>query len=195
MAIQVLWPGPLASFVPSLKLPDWFWHHLYNGIRWRERAFRIRPSSSLEKSSTGNFFPRMHGRGWEGAAPESDAGRSVQRGWPRVGAASAFFFFFFFLDSRLLGSIRVESTSIRAESTSIRAESTSIRAKPGWFGQNRAVSAISVNIGRRPIRPKQAGIGLENHRRDRNSDLKCVSCLILSLFCESSILMCFLRIF
>ena len=49
----------------------------------------------------------------------------------------------------------------------------------------------------RPYRPATdtAEIGRENRRRGRNSGLRCVSCLILSLFCESSILMCFLRIF
>ena len=78
----------------------------------------------------------MHGRGWEGAAPESDA---VDRASvPRL-------FFFFFSDSRRLGSIRAESASIRAESA--------------CFGRFRPVSAISVHIGWRPIRPKQAEIG------------------------------------
>ena len=97
-----------------------------------------------------------------------DAGRGVRGGLPRASAASEFFF------SRIL------------------AESASIRDEPGWFSQNRAISG---RIGRRPIRPKQAEISLETRRSNRNSDLRCVSCLLLSLFCESSILMCFLRIF
>ena len=65
-------------------------------------------------------------------------------------------------------------------------------------GMIRPESVCIGHIGRRPIWPiwpKQAEIGLENRRRGRNSDLRCVSFLILSLFCESSILICFLRIF
>ena len=42
---------------------------------------------------------RKHGRGWEGAAPESEARRGVRHGCLRVGAASELFFFFP-LDSR-----------------------------------------------------------------------------------------------
>ena len=86
---------------------------------------------------------------WSGGLESKDAAPEVPHLRPmRLPArrtASAFFFFFF-SDSLRLGSIRAESASIRAE--------------PGWFGPNRAVSAISGHIGRRPIRPiqpKQAG--------------------------------------
>ena len=87
----------------------------------------------------------------------------------------------------------------------MRLKSTPMRPKSGRLGPYRPYRSISAGdrYGRnRPKsaetcrnRPKQAEIGRENRRRGRNSDLRCVSCLILSLFCESSILMCFLRIF
>ena len=69
------------------------------------------------------------------------------------------------------------------------------RPKSGRLGPYRPATdtADTAETGRN--RPKQAEIGRENRRRGRNSGLRCVSCLILSLFCESSILMCFLRIF
>ena len=51
-------------------------------------------------------------------------------------------FFFFNWDSRRLGSIRADSALIHAE--------------PDWFGQNRAISAISVRIGRQLKRPEQS---------------------------------------
>ena len=63
-----------------------------------------------------------HGRGWEGAASESDADAhmSVLR--------LSFFFFF----------------------SRIRTDSALIRAKPGRFDQNRAISAKLGHIGQRP---------------------------------------------
>ena len=89
-----------------------------------------------------------------------------------------------------------------------RPKSGPTRPKSGRLGRNRADSVRIGrigHIGRRPIsaetagigrnKPKSAETGRENRRRGRNSGLRCVSCLILSLFCESSILMCFLRIF
>ena len=125
---------------------------------------------------------RMHGRGWEGAAPESDA----------VDRASVlrlpFFFFLRFvptrLDSRRCGSIRAESASNRAEPACF-----------GHIGTYWPATDTTDTAETCRNRPKQAEIGLETRRRGRISDLRCVSCLILSLFCESSILMCFLRIF
>ena len=62
----------------------------------------------------------------------------------------------------------------------IRADSASIRTEPGWFGQNRTVSAISGRISRRL---KQAEIGLESSRNSRNSHLKgIVMCFLPSSF-------------
>ena len=136
---------------------------------------------------------RMHGRGTRGAAPASDAARRGTRCPTRLPArrtASGFFFFFFFSDSRRCGSIRAESASIRAES--------------GWFGQNRAVSAISavsVRIGRRPIlpiRPKQAGKRPKQAETGRNRPKSALSMAGKSenlhssfFFCESRPSMCF----
>ena len=48
----------------------------------------------LGESEIANPWVRKHGRGWEGAAPESDARCGVRRGCPCVDAASEFFFFF-----------------------------------------------------------------------------------------------------
>ena len=119
---------------------------------------------------------RKHGRGWEGAAPESDATRRETLRPTRDAASDAIdrasvprlsFFFLFFSDSHRLARI-------------------------GPYRPYRSISA-SGRYGRN--RPKTAEIGLETRRKSRNYDLRCVSCLLLSLFCESSILMCFLRIF
>ena len=49
------------------------------------------------------YLSRKHRRGWEGAAPEFDAGCSYQHHCPRIGAMSECFFFFF-LDLSQLGS-------------------------------------------------------------------------------------------
>ena len=91
--------------------------------------------------------------------------------------------FFFSSDSRRCSSIRAESASIRAES--------------GWFGQNRAVSAISgVSAGGRYCRygrnrpengrnrPETAEIGLEYGWKIRNLHSS-------FFFCESRPSMCF----
>ena len=74
----------------------------------------------------------------------------------------------------------------------------SIRAEPARIGPYRPYQSISAGdrysrYGRN--RPETAEIGLKTRRSSRNSDLRCVFCLLLSLFYESSILMCFLRIF
>ena len=76
------------------------------------------------------------------AAPEVPHPRPTRL--PARRTASAFFFFFFFLG---FAPTRLDS----CRCGSIRAESASIRAESGWFGQNRAVSAISGRIDRRPI--------------------------------------------
>ena len=118
---------------------------------------------------------RMHGRGWEGAAPESDAVDRVSV--PRL----LLFFLFFFSDSRRLGSICTDAARFTQNwANSSRIRPYRIISTGDQYGQNR---------------PKTAEIGLETHRSSRNSDLRCVSCLLLSLFYESSILICFLRIF
>ena len=88
----------------------------------------------------------------------------------------SFFFFFLRLIPTLLDL---------CQHNSIHAESASIHNEPGWFGQNRAVSAISDRIGRQLMRPKQAEISLETCRNSQNYDLRGLSCLLLSLFCES----------
>ena len=78
----------------------------------------------------------MHGRGWEGAAPESDA---VDRASvPRL-------FFFFFSDSRRLGSIRADATRFapnRADSARIGPYRPYRSISAGdRYGQNRPESA------------------------------------------------------
>ena len=77
----------------------------------------------------------------------------------------------------------------------IRADSASIRTEPGWFGQNRAVSAI---LGRISRRLKQAEIGLESSRNSRNSHLRHSNVFLAFFFLcfvNQGIVMCFLRIF
>ena len=103
------------------------------------------------------LISRKHERGWEGAAPESDAGCSVQRGCPRVDAASEFFFLKFTptrLDSRRIGLIQLELELARI--------------------------AISGRIGRQP---KQAEIGLDSSQKSQNSHLRgIVMCFLPSSF-------------
>ena len=87
----------------------------------------------------------MHGRGWEGAAPESDAARCGVRLPARLS------FFFFFMDSLRLGSIRTDSTSILADSHrtgTIRPKSSRIGVisagdRNSWNGRNRPQSALN----------------------------------------------------
>ena len=134
---------------------------------------------------------RKHGRGWEGGAPESDAARRGTRRPTRLTAspaASEFFFFFFFSDSSRIGWIRADAARFAPN----RAD----------FGRNRAVSAISGRIGRRPIRPKQAEIGrnlpklaleLAGSAEILTSDV--FFAFFFLCFMNQSILMCFLRIF
>ena len=102
----------------------------------------------------------------------------VQRGCPRVGAAFELFFFFFFWDSRQLGLIHADLASICTE--------------PGWFGQNRAISAGDRNGRNRPKSALNlAGTAEILTSEDRMNRF----CLLLSLFCESKIVMYFLIIF
>ena len=64
----------------------------------------------------------------------------------------------------------------------IHADSASIRTEPSWFGQNRAVSAISGRISRR-LKQAEAEIGLESSRNSQNSHLKgIVMCFLPSSF-------------
>ena len=116
---------------------------------------------------------RKNRRGWEGAAPASDA--VARASVPRL----SFFFFFFF--------------------PQIRAELASIRAESGWFGQNRAVSAISNRIGRRPIQPKQAENGRNRPWNSPETAKILTSKVFLAFlflcFVNQGIVMCFLRIF
>ena len=128
---------------------------------------------------------------WSGGLESMDAAPEVPHPRPtRLPArrtVSAFFVFFF------LGFTPTRLDSRRC--SSICAESALIHAEPGWFGQNRAVSAISGRIGQRPKRPEKgrntpetAEIGLEYGRKSRNLHSS-------FFFCESRHSMCFLRIF
>ena len=85
------------------------------------------------------------GRGWEGAALESDARCSIRHGCPRVGSTSKPFFFFSPTELHRLGLIRADSALIRTE--------------PGRFGQNQVISAESSRISRRPKRTEMVETG------------------------------------
>ena len=105
---------------------------------------------------------RKNRRGWEGAAPASDA--VARASVPRL----IFFFFFFSSDS---GRIGFNSCRIRL-----------IRPESGRIGHIKSYwpATDTAETGRK--RPKSA-LKLAGNRQ--NSDLKGVSCLPLSLFCES----------
>ena len=98
-----------------------------------------------------------------------DVGHGVQHGCLRVGATSKLFFF---------SRIRADA----AQFASNRVDLARIRS----YRPYRVISAISNRIGRRPIRPirlKQAKIGLESRRNSRNSDLRgIVMCFLPSSF-------------
>ena len=96
----------------------------------------------------------------------------------------SFCFFFFFSDSRRIDFNSRRTGLIRPESGCI-----------GHIGLYRPATdtADTAETGRK--RPKSAEIGLKTRRICRNSDLRCVFCLLLPLFYESNILMCFLKIF
>ena len=127
---------------------------------------------------------------WSGGLESTDVAPEVPHlhpmGLPARRTASAFFFYFLGFASTRLDSRRCGS---------IRAESALIRAEPGWFGQNRAVSAISGRIGRRP---KQVGKRLkqaETHRKRPKSALnmarKAETCILLSFFVNQGIVCVF----
>ena len=134
-----------------------------------------------------------HGRGWEGAAPESNAAwRGVRRltslpvCWCRVWV---FFFFYRFVSTRL---------------DSTRLLFLLILAKLGRFGQNQAVSAESGRISRRLKWPKQAKIGLESFWNSQNrlwmrpKHPKSVLNFILNIccfFCVFFFVLCFVLCF
>ena len=156
------------DYLSSFNLLKFFYFEICSRLEkherfWDFKSYRLRP--------------RKHGRGTRGVAPASDA---VARASDRV---CVFFFFFFLrfaptrLDSRRCGSIRAESASIRAES--------------GWFGQNRAVSAISGRIGRRPIRPEQARNGRKRPKSALNMAVKAETCILLSFFVNQGIVCVF----
>ena len=123
---------------------------------------------------------RKHGRGTRGAAPASDA---AARASDRV----CIFFSWIRADSARFAPTRLDLRRCG----SIRAESASIRTESGWFGQNRAVSAVSAagRYGRN--RPKQAGNG-RNRPKYGCQSRKLHSSFF---FCESRHSMCFLKIF
>ena len=98
----------------------------------------------------------------------TDAGR----GCLHVGAPFEVLFFLGFmpsrLDSRRIGFDLRRTRLIRPESGRIRSY------RP-------AIDMAETGLKR----PKQAEISLETRRNSRNFDLRGVSCLLLSLFCES----------
>uniref|UniRef100_A0A7N2KUY3 Uncharacterized protein n=1 Tax=Quercus lobata TaxID=97700 RepID=A0A7N2KUY3_QUELO len=133
----------------------------------------------------------MHGRGSQAGAPASDAaGRGDAGGTPHTARPS-----------RVMLRRATWRIPTRADAAKIGADAAKIgptQPKSGRIGPYRPYrpyrpATDTAETGRN--RPKQAEIGRENRRKGRNSGLRCVSCLILSLFCEPSILMCFLRIF
>ena len=88
-----------------------------------------------------------------------DAGCSIQRSCPRVGATSELFFFFFFFSR-----IHIDLARFKP----IRLLFSPICAELGRFGQNQAVSAKSGYIGRQPKQIKTAEISLESCRNSQN---------------------------
>ena len=116
----------------------------------------------------GHNLSRKHRLGWEGAALASDA--VARAAVPRLS-----FFFFFFPRIR---ADAAQFTSNRLRFTLNRADS----ARIGPYRPYRIILASNRYGWNRLEMPK---IGLETCRNHRNSDLRGVSCLLLSLFCES----------
>ena len=105
-------------------------------------------------------MPRKHRRGREGAAPKSDAGCSIRRGCPCIGAESEFFFFFLRFAPTRLDSHRIGFDSRRTGL--IRSESSRI----GHIGAYRP----TIETGRKWL--KQTQISLESSRKSLNSHLR-----------------------
>ena len=129
--------------------------------------------SQLSSHNSWNFFARLltlHCLLFNQKAPKWDAVACVSV--PRL---RFFFFFLGFaptrLDSRQIGFDLSRTRLIRLESGHI-----------GHIGSYR-LATDTAETGLK--RPKQAEISLETRRNSRNFDLRGVSCLLLSLFCES----------
>ena len=100
----------------------------------------------------GVFSARMHGRGWEGGAPESDAARRGTRRPTRLTASPAASEFFFFsriraesagfaptrLDSRRIGPISARIGPYRPYRV------VSAGDRYGRYGRNRPKSALKI---------------------------------------------------
>ena len=132
-----------------------------------------------------------HGRGWEGASLEFDAGCGIWRGCLHIGAASELFFFHIFaltrLDLRQLGFYLCWAGLIWPESSRI-----------GWIELFRPTTETAETGRNRPwirnrlwMRPKQPKSVIPQFYSEYFfasfvfSFLFYVFCLLLSLFCES----------
>uniref|UniRef100_A0A7N2M6W8 Serine/threonine-protein phosphatase n=1 Tax=Quercus lobata TaxID=97700 RepID=A0A7N2M6W8_QUELO len=124
----------------------------------------------------------MHGCGSQAGAPASDAaGRGDAGGTPQTARPSRV------VPRRATWRIPTRADAgRRGQNRRRRGRNRADSVRIGRIGQYRpdTDTADTAETGRN--RPKSAEIGRENLRRGRNSDLRCVSCLILSLFCESS---------
>ena len=146
------------------------------------------------------WWARKHRRGWEGAALESDAGCGHRHHCPCIGAASEIFFFF--SDSSQLGS---DSRRLNSDSCRLGSNSRQLSFDSSWFDQNWVVSTKSDRVSRWPklaeiIMPEQPKSALNEAQTSWIclssilfwifvasfvfSFLFCVSCNLLSLFCE-----------
>ena len=152
-----------------------------------------------------------HGRSWEGAAPESDAA------WCRVRHPTQLpvrrcrvwvFFFFFFSRSHRLGFYSHQFVPNQDDSARIK-----------LYQPNQVISAGNRNGSKQPKsalnHAETAKIGFEWDPNILNLSFLnfilniccffcvfffvlcfvCVACLLLSLFCDQGIVMCFSRIF
>ena len=123
----------------------------------------------------GHNLSRKHQRGWEGAAPASDA--VARAAVPRL----SFFFPRIRADAAQFTPNWLRFTLNRADLARIR---------PYWPYQ---IILARDRYGRNRLEmPK---IGLETCRNCWNSDLRGVSCFFFLCFVNQGIVMCFLRIF